>query len=82
MRTGDMKQEMGTGPGPFKVITDNSQAEAWSGLLSKEKLKSHPRSGQSADPSRCLRQPPLPNLSWRRKAGVCRCWSCWGPAQR
>lgn len=25
MRTGDMKQEMGTGPGPFGVIADSSQ---------------------------------------------------------
>lgn len=50
MRTGDMKQEMGTGPGPLKVITDNSSRGLVWPPLGEEKLKSHPRSRPSADP--------------------------------
>lgn len=51
-----MKQEMGTGPG----LSRSLQTTPSRGLLGEEKLKSHPRSGPCADPSRCLRQPPFP----------------------
>lgn len=86
MRTGDMKQEMGTGPWAFKG--NYRQLQVARGLVlpppGEEKFESHPRSRQSGWPEKVVsgQSHSFRFSGWRRKAGAWRCWSCWGQAQR